>query len=251
MTVSAYSATQVARLRDIGQYLRQVREQRQLSLEDISVRTRIQIRLLRALEEGQVAELPEPIYVQGFLRQYANVLELGELDLSELDLAHAVTKPPTARASSGEGTLRPFHLYITYFALILGAIGVLSYILRSPSSPTPEPSPTVAVSPAPSPPVAASPPPSPAVAEVRVQVELTGQSWLQVVADGKVVFEGILNRGATNSWTAQKNLVLAAGNAGDVQVRVNGGAPQPLGQPGEVREVTLTPDNPTLPTPSR
>jgi hypothetical protein len=83
-----------------------------------------------------------------------------------------------------------------------------------------------------------------------VHVELTGQSWLQVVADGQVVFEGILNPGATETWTAKQTLVLAAGNAGEVRVRVNEGAPQPLGKPGEVKEVTLTLDNPTLPTPT-
>ncbi len=252
MTVSTYNATQVARLRELGQYLRQVREQRQLSLEDVSARTRIQTRLLRALEEGQVAELPEPIYVQGFLRQYATLLELGELDLTELDLAPPAAKPPTPRGAAGAGTLRPFHLYLTYFALILGAIGVLSYVLRpSSNSPTAEPSPSPVEQVSPSPVAVAPSPVRPAVApasELRVQVELMGQSWLQVVADGKVVFEGILNQGATDTWTAKQSLVLAAGSAGDVQVRINGGAPQPLGQPGEVKEVTLTPANPTLPT---
>ncbi|APB35272.1 hypothetical protein GlitD10_2927 [Gloeomargarita lithophora Alchichica-D10] len=261
MTVSAYSATQVARLRELGQYLRQVREERQLSLEDVSARTRIQTRLLRALEAGQVGELPEPIYVQGFLRQYANLLQLGELDLSELDLAPRVTTPPTVRGGQGATTLRPFHLYLTYFVLILGAIGVLSYVLRPSSSVSPEPSPTPTSASSP-PPVAVSPspqvsptnlptnlPPTPALTELRVQVDLTGQSWLQVVADGEVVFEGILNPGATDRWTAKKSLVLAAGNAGEVQVRVNDSAPQPLGAPGEVKEVTLTLENPTLPTP--
>ncbi|WP_448379955.1 helix-turn-helix domain-containing protein [Gloeomargarita sp.] len=255
MSTSTYSATQVARLREIGQYLRQVREEKHLSLEDIAARTRIQTRLLRAIEEGQVRELPEPIYVQGFLRQYANVLQLSEaLDLRELDLAPPVTQPPTLPAQTGS-PLRPFHLYITYFALILGAIAVLSYVLGKSNSPSPQPTPT-AVTPTPatpSAPVAVSPSPQArpaAPSELRVQVTLTGQSWLQVVADGQVVFEGMLNPGAKETWTAKKTLVLAAGNAGKVQVRVNDGPPQPLGAPGEVKEVTLTREHPTLPSPS-
>jgi cytoskeletal protein RodZ len=256
MPVSAYNATQVERLREIGQYLKQVREERQLSLEEVSAHTRIQTRLLRALEAGDVAELPEPIYVQGFLRQYATLLELPDLDLSELDLAPRLTKTAPVRGEVGS-PLRPFHLYVTYFALILGAIAVLSYVLRpsnSSHSVAPAPSPTsVTPTPAtPSPPVAVSPSPqvTPKPTELRVHVELTGQSWLQVVADGQVVFEGILNPGATETWTAKQTLVLAAGNAGEVRVRVNEGAPQPLGKPGEVKEVTLTLDNPTLPTPT-
>ncbi|WP_448561208.1 helix-turn-helix domain-containing protein [Trichothermofontia sp.] len=255
--MSAYNATQVERLRQIGQYLQQARQERQLSLEEVSAHTRIQTRLLRALEAGDVAELPEPIYVQGFLRQYATLLELADLDLSELDLAPRLTKTAPVRGEVGS-PLRPFHLYVTYFALILGAIAVLSYVLRpsnSSHSVAPAPSPTsVTPTPAtPSSPVAVSPSPpvTPKPTELRVQVELTGQSWLQVVADGQVVFEGILNPGATETWTAQQTLVLAAGNAGEVRVRVNDGSPQPLGQPGEVKEVTLTLDNPTLPNPPR
>ncbi len=250
MPVSAYNPTQVERLREIGQYLQRVREEQQMSLEDVSARTRIQTRLLRALEAGQVQELPEPIYVQGFLRQYATLLQLGELDLSELDLAPSLTKSPAVRSQTGT-PLRPFHLYLTYFALILGAIAVLSYVLRPSSSVAPEPSPTALTPTSPSPQVSpANAPLTPAPSVLRVQVELMGQSWLQVVADGQVVFEGILNPGATESWTAQQSLVLAAGNAGEVRVRVNGGPPQPLGAPGEVKEVTLTPANPTLPPPS-
>lgn len=241
MSASTYNAEQVARLREIGQYLRQVREEKHLSLEEIAARTRIQTRLLRAIEEGQVRALPEPIYVQGFLRQYAGVLQLADLDLQSLNLVPPVTPTPTARPQTGS-PLRPFHLYLTYLALILGAVAVLSYLMRpsSPHAPTPEPSP-VPQQASPSP-----PPVTPTPSEVRVQVELTAQSWLQVVADGQVVFEGILNPGAKETWTAQKTLVLAAGNAGAVQVRVNDNPPQPLGAVGEVKEVTLTPDQPTL-----
>jgi cytoskeletal protein RodZ len=238
MSVNTYTADQVARLREIGQYLRQVREEQRLSLEEIAARTRIQTRLLRAIEEGQVRELPEPVYVQGFLRQYAGVLQLADLDLRGLDLVPPVTPTPTVRPQTAS-PLRPFHLYITYLALILGAIAVLSYLLRPSPTPVPTPAPT-------SVPQASPPPVTPARADVRVQVELTAQSWLQVVVDGQVVFEGILPPGAKETWTAQKTLVLAAGNAGAVQVRVNDNPPQPLGAPGEVKEVTLTPDQPTL-----
>ncbi|MEN9228882.1 MAG: DUF4115 domain-containing protein [Gloeomargarita sp. GMQP_bins_120] len=248
MKVSPYTPTQAARLREIGQYLRQVREEKNLTLADVAARTHIQTRMLRALEEGDVHQLPEPVYVRGFLRQYAQLLQIQDLDLSPLEPVMTVTPLPTSRPPSGPA-LRPWHLYLTYFLLILGAIGLLSYLLRptppSPTSPdstpqTTEPSPQAPTSPSP---VAASPSPA---GELRVQVELTGQSWLQVVADGQVVFEGILSGGMTQTWTARETLVLAAGNAGEVQVRINDGPAQPLGAKGEVKEVKLTVDNPTL-----
>lgn len=259
MTVSTYNPTQVARLREIGQYLRQVREEKNLSLADVAAHTHIQPRLLKALEEGDVQELPELVYVRGFIRQYANLLQLTDLDLSDLDTVTPLTPAPTVRSQGGL-SLRPWHLYVTYFALILGAIGLLSYLLRPtpqpqaspspapettsqpPASPQPSPQTTVSVSPSPA---AVAPSPAP-VSGLQVQVELTGQSWLQVVADGQVVFEGILSAGATQSWTARETLVLAAGNAGEVQVRINDGPPQPLGEKGEVKEVKLTAQNPRL-----
>ncbi len=83
MSASTYNAEQVARLREIGQYLRQVREEKHLSLEEIAARTRIQPRLLRAIEESQVRALPEPIYVQGFLRQYARRPATGRFGFAE------------------------------------------------------------------------------------------------------------------------------------------------------------------------
>ncbi|MCS6783162.1 MAG: DUF4115 domain-containing protein [Gloeomargarita sp. SKYBB_i_bin120] len=253
MKVSLYTPAQAARLREIGQYLRQVREDKHLSLADVSAHTHIQTRMLRALEEGDVQELPEPVYVRGFLRQYARLLQVEDLDLSILDTGMPVTPLPASSSPSGP-SLRPWHLYLTYFALILGAIGLLSYLLRptpkpqaslspAPETPArPKPSPQMPVSPSP---VAVTPSPAPASA-IQVQVEMTGQSWLQVVADGQVVFEGILSAGATQRWTARETLVLAAGNAGEVQVRINDGPPQPLGEKGEVKEVKLTAQNPRL-----
>jgi hypothetical protein len=61
---------------------------------------------------------------------------------------------------------------------------------------------------------------------------------MEVVADGKVVYEGIMSPGAKQTWTAKQQLILRAGNAGGVMVSLNGAAPKPLGQPGAVEEVT-------------
>jgi hypothetical protein len=45
---------QLERLTEIGLYLRQVREEYRLSLDEIASRTMIQARLLRALEDGRI-----------------------------------------------------------------------------------------------------------------------------------------------------------------------------------------------------
>ncbi len=63
--------------------LRAVREHRGLSLEELARTTRISGRYLAALEEGAFDRLPSPTFVRGYLRQVAQVLELGDRGVVE------------------------------------------------------------------------------------------------------------------------------------------------------------------------
>ena len=60
----------------IGQQLRQAREARQLSLEQVAQATHIRLRYLQALETGDFAALPSDVQARGFLRAYASFLNL-------------------------------------------------------------------------------------------------------------------------------------------------------------------------------
>lgn len=71
---------------------------------------------------------------------------------------------------------------------------------------------------------------------------------MEVVVDGKVVYEGILQAGTQKSWTASKQLILRSGNAGGVMVSVNDAPPKPMGKPGAVEEVTYKPQVAASPT---
>ncbi len=53
-----------------GEYLKRQREMRGVSLEDIFKVTRINIRLLNALERDDYGNLPHPAFVKGFIRAY-------------------------------------------------------------------------------------------------------------------------------------------------------------------------------------
>jgi cytoskeleton protein RodZ len=66
-----------------GAQLRQAREQRGLSLDEVSTKTRVQRRYLQALEEGTVDKLPEPVYARGFLKRYADFLDLDSAGMAE------------------------------------------------------------------------------------------------------------------------------------------------------------------------
>jgi curved DNA-binding protein CbpA len=59
-----------------GDLLRQIREARGLSLEKIADKTKISIYYLRNIEKDNYAELPAEVYVRGYIRQFAMLLDV-------------------------------------------------------------------------------------------------------------------------------------------------------------------------------
>jgi transcriptional regulator with XRE-family HTH domain len=66
-----------------GDRLRSAREAQELSLDEISVRTRVPKRMLEAIEAGDHASLPAPTYSTGFVKVYAQVVGLDPAELSQ------------------------------------------------------------------------------------------------------------------------------------------------------------------------
>jgi cytoskeleton protein RodZ len=66
------------RMGSFGDRLKKEREQRGISLDDISLTTKIGTRLLRALEEEKFDQLPGGIFNKGFVRAYARYVGLDE-----------------------------------------------------------------------------------------------------------------------------------------------------------------------------
>jgi cytoskeletal protein RodZ len=65
----------------IGQRLKNIRESRGISLEEISQKTQIRMKYLRAIEADDVGSLPSPMQMRGFLRLYASILDVEIEDL--------------------------------------------------------------------------------------------------------------------------------------------------------------------------
>jgi cytoskeletal protein RodZ len=63
-------------LEAIGQKLKAAREGQGLSLRQIYERTKIPINHLQAIDSGQPDDLPEPVYVAGFIKRYAECIGL-------------------------------------------------------------------------------------------------------------------------------------------------------------------------------
>jgi transcriptional regulator with XRE-family HTH domain len=63
-------------LEELGYYLRSSREELGISLEELSAATRIEIHYLQAMERGDFASLPGPVYIRSYLRSYSIYVNL-------------------------------------------------------------------------------------------------------------------------------------------------------------------------------
>jgi cytoskeletal protein RodZ len=299
--VGDFDRKQLEQLSAIGEYLQHIRQDQGRSLDDISAKTYIPLRILRALEGGQGAVLPEAVFVQGFIRRYADALGLDGMSLSKsfpIERESIGFDSPEREQTESTQTLietritdsvRPDHRVkesasrrrgrqsslplVIAGLLILGGLAFgLSrlFVPQRSESPTAQTAPTVpAASPnaapiAPAPEPAASPTPavspSPVAAAnaatsaasnpapdapINVAMNVTGDAWVQVIADGRVTYEGILEEGTQRNWSAQEDLTIVSGNAGGVSLSYNQEAAKPMGAPGTVEEVTFTANNST------
>jgi eukaryotic-like serine/threonine-protein kinase len=87
---------------------------------------------------------------------------------------------------------------------------------------------------------------TPATRQVTVTLQATALVWTRIGVDGRTAYEGTLTAGARRTFTGRRVIDLHLGNAGGVQLTVNGtprGAP---GRPGQVwrGRFASTPDGP-------
>ncbi|NJN91702.1 MAG: hypothetical protein HC878_15955 [Leptolyngbyaceae cyanobacterium SL_5_14] len=122
-------------VRQIGQELRHARQAKSLSLNQLHSLTWIPIHQLKALEDGQVEQLPEDVYVRGFIRRVGDVLELDGASMAATlptpDSAKTVV-PSWQISTETAPCLRPVHLYVGYAALMAGAVGGLAWMAQQP-----------------------------------------------------------------------------------------------------------------------
>lgn len=289
------------KLRSVAQQLVQAREAQGISLEEIATKTFIPMRALKALESGETFKLPEPIFVQGFIRRYAKLVGLDgdalakEIPLNTepvaVDLIKEAPRPPLvdvirnqlSKAPVPDKVMRPVVLYgaenpvssksdgygannsqtdrpawlfpvlggLLGFGLLAGAIALLrpqtpevKQTNQSPStkpiaiqsSPKPNVVPSPIASETPSSSIKPSPTSSPSVTSgpVKVDVSLTDRSWIEVVVDGDIKFDGMMEKGVTQSWSGQKDVQISSGNAGAVKLVYNQSPAVVMGKAGQV-----------------
>lgn len=118
----------------IGQVLKQEREERRLSLEEVSSTTRIPRRALQSLEEDRFEDLPSGVFVRGFIKAYASAVDIdAEGVLAHFDEQHPAALPPTPLASvhsrRGYGVIL---LAIATAALFVIIVATFALVRRAP-----------------------------------------------------------------------------------------------------------------------
>ena len=69
-------------MNSIGETLRRERLRHNLSLEEVSRETKINLKFLQAIEAEDFAKLPGGVFARSFVRQYARLLGLDEEELA-------------------------------------------------------------------------------------------------------------------------------------------------------------------------
>jgi cytoskeletal protein RodZ len=235
-----------------GATLRQERLAQSLSLEEIARQTRISRKFLEAIEAEAFDRLPGTVFTRGFVRQYAVCLKIDPepllerlpkvaLETVQLPDPAYYARPRREIAWRGAATTG------AWIALAGVAVAGAYYYVERPKPVYTETKP-VAAAVAPGPrkigSVTAEPvaPAAPPVDNRPVQVVLKAReaSWVSIVADGKTAFTGMLNPNDSRTVAADALVKVTAGNAGGVEISLNGKPLDPLGPSGQVRTVRLT-----------
>jgi cytoskeleton protein RodZ len=269
----------------IGALLEKKRREKGLSLKDVEQATKIRTRYLEGLEREDYSVLPDAVYVQGFLKTYANFLGLdGERLSRELRERRAPRRERQPIGHNGGGPkavgepeLPPITLggverrrvsgvtvlTVTLAVLVLAAvIGVLYFIgrgsqsageppVKSGSKPSqeegerqPEKEPVAdqeTTTPATRVDGGAANEPAPETLRATVKV-VDNPSWLNIQTDQTVPYSQVAQPGFDQTFEARDAMTISAGNAGAVEVEVNGRNFGRLGSYGEVLSRTFIRD---------
>lgn len=234
----------------VGQRLREAREAKGLSIEDIAASTRIPTRHLSSLENSDWDKLPAATYSVGFAKNYAGAVgldrnEIGEQLRAEMGGTRPQTIYPEVYEAADPARTMPKGLVFGALALlvlvVLGLTWMNNRSLEGDNLPpaenaaAPEPAPT---SPQPAPPTAGP-----------VTLTATDAVWIQVTDGGAVLKQGQLAPG--ESYQLPPNAVapvLTTGKPEALRIAVGSTLVPAVGPAGQtVTDVSLLAQDLTKP----
>ena len=228
----------------VGQRLREAREAKGLSVEDIAAQTRIPTRHLSSLEISDWDKLPAATYSIGFAKNYATAIgldrnEIGEQLRAEMGGARTIYAPPEVYEAADPARTMP--KVLVFWAL--GLLALLLLVFTWLNNRALEPDETAATENL-SEPVAnevAPPLPEPAATAGPVVLIATDAVWLEIRDGTSVLKQGQMAAGERFEVPATATApVLTTGKPEALQVTVGTQQAPPVGEPGRtVSKVSL------------
>ncbi len=254
-----------APLAQIGQKLKAAREAQNLTLRNIYEKTKIPVAHLQGIDSGNDEDLPEPVYVAGYIRRYADIVGLnGHLLAEEYRFAvegpankkarpagetHYV--PPTQygrRHSDAPPTFKTIYFNAIWIVVVIGLISYLSMTQLNNQANQSDPSlaslkdsaSRFAQLSTTGPGGAQIESRTPGDGSSRLSLSASQHVWVEVksVATGDSLFTGYLEQGDRRDFQDAQGLRVRADNGGSLSVTFDGKA-ETFGDAGKVAERTF------------
>ncbi|MFH8366486.1 helix-turn-helix domain-containing protein [Streptomyces sp. NPDC018031] len=249
----------------VGRALQQARIRAGLSVDEVSSITRVRVPLVRGIEQDDFSRCGGDVYARGHIRALAREVGLDPAALvAQYDADHGGRPEPTPAAPLFEAERirseprRP-NWTAAMVAAIVVVVGFVGFTLftgggdegRTVAEEPPQTEPGTA---RPTTGKPADPEPEPSTSAVagvpvnKVTVKLSaenGQSWISARNhNGRLLHEGVLREGDSRTFTDSKRIDLVLGNAGAVQLFVNGKEVKEVGANGQVQRLSYTKGDP-------
>lgn len=259
----------------VGRILQQARIDAKLTVDEVSSSTRVRIPIVHAIEQDDFSRCGGDVYARGHLRTLARAVGLDPAEVIEVYNAQQGAEPPPVNSGPlfEAERIRPEPRRPNWTAAMVAAIvavvgfvgftffsgdgedsGAVAESEPSPEASSSEPGAGEAEEEPSTEPGGDSPerdPSESAVAGVpsdKVTVKATAdgdQSWISAKdGNGRLIFEGVLEDGASETFTDDEQIDLVLGNAGAVQLHVNGKEIEDAFEPGQVERLSYTTGDP-------
>lgn len=240
---------------EFGSRLREIRESQGFTLDDVEQETKIRKLYLNAIENDDYSVLPPRVYAVGFVKRYANFLNLDETEVVEQfkalayaeedddEVQNEYQQPQVRGKPLSQNRFKVKNLVVAIaFVVIVVWLGnwLVGYLANRGIEQSDRSKPPVADQRNP----IQTPAPSGknAIKQTTLSISSNEKCWIRVVVDDVEQFQGFMLAGEQKSFTGQERVYIKAGNAGGLAVLLNDKDIGLLGKTGEVVEYEFLKD---------
>ena len=229
----------------LGKYFKRERESKKISLKEVAEDTKVREHILRAIEEDQHDLLPSYTYIRGFLLSYARflrldankVLSLYQRGLEEEPVPDPPKRPPKKILWNKKQTWVVGGIIV---ASLIGFYFFSPYLFKTSLKPAPEKpvvEETLPLTPSPSLTETSS---IPGGNPFSLQLKAVEETWVSLQVNGQSEKEMTFKPGEGISVQASDRIRMILGNAGGLDLILNGKRMEKFGKSGEVITLIFT-----------